>query len=75
MAASGDNVSVSVAPTGSDGDLVIGLFGPPDFDSIGGVFQDAEILDVDLEVGGMYIIGVLDFEVGTPEYALTLTKN
>lgn len=75
MGASGDNISLSVSPTGSDGDFVIGLFGPPDFASIGSVFQDAEILNVDLETGGMYIIGVLDFEAGTPEYALTLSKN
>ncbi len=75
MGASGDNISLFVSPTGSDGDFVIGLFGPPDFGSIGSVFQDAEILNVDLETGGMYIIGVLDFEAGTPEYALTLSKN
>ncbi len=75
MGASGDNVSVSVSPTGSNGDLVIGLFGPPDFGVIGSVFQDAEILNVDLEADGMYIIGILDLEAGTPEYVLTLTKN
>ena len=74
-AASGDNVSISVAPTGSDGDLVIGLFGPPDFGAIGPVFQDDEILNADLEAAGLYIIGVLDFDVGTLEYALTLIKN
>jgi hypothetical protein len=75
MGANGDNVSVSVAPTGSAGDLVLGLFGPPDFNSIGAVFQDAAILNVDLEADGMYIIGILDFEAGTAEYALTLSKN
>jgi hypothetical protein len=75
MAASGDNVSISVAPTGSDGDLVVGLFGPPDFAAIGPAFQEGEILNVDLEVSGLHIIGILDFEAGTPEYALTLTKN
>jgi len=75
MAASSDNVSISVSPKGSDGDFVIALFGPPDFDSIGPVFQDAGILNVDLETGGMYIIGVLDFEAGMSEYELMLTKN
>ena len=75
MAASEENVSISVAPTGSDGDFVIALFGPPNFDSIGPVFQAAEILNVDLEAGGMYMIGVLDFEAGMSGYALTLTKN
>jgi hypothetical protein len=75
MGANGDNVSVSVSTTGSEGDLVIGLFGPPDFHSIGSAFQNADILNVNLEADGMYIIGVLDFQVGTPEYTLTLTKN
>lgn len=75
MGASGDNVSLSVSPTGSDGDLVIGLFGPPDFASIGPIFQDGEILNVNLETNGMYLIGILDFDAGKAEYALTLTKN
>lgn len=75
MGANGDTVSVSVAPTGSDGDFVVGLFGPPDINSIGAVFQDAAILNVNLEADGMYIIGILDFEAGTPEYMLTLSKN
>lgn len=75
IGANGDNVSVSVSPTGSDGDLVIGLFGPPDSNSIGSVFQDAAIFNVNLDADGMFIIGILDFQAGTSEYALMLTKN
>lgn len=75
LGANGDNVTVSSAATGSSGDFVVGLFGPPDFDSIGPVFQDAEIANVSLTEDGMFIIGVLDFEAGAAGYTLTLTKN
>ena len=75
LGADGDNVSISAASTGSAGDFVIGLYGPPDFDAIGTVFQNAEIMNVNLEEDGMYIIGILDFEAGPNGYSLTLTKN
>ena len=75
MGAAGDNISLSVSATGSEGDFALGLFGPPNFDSIGSVFQDSEILNVNLEADGIHVIGVLDFEAGTSAYALTLTKN
>ncbi|MAT98745.1 MAG: hypothetical protein CL608_16505 [Anaerolineaceae bacterium] len=70
-----DNVSISSAATGAEGDFVVGLFGPPDFDSIGTVFQDGTIMNVSLTENGMYMIGVLDFEAGAAGYTLTLTKN
>ncbi len=75
LGATGDNVTVTSAATGSNGDFVVGLFGPPDFDSIGDVFQDAEIANTSLTENGMYIIGVLDFEAGAAGYTLKLTKN
>lgn len=72
---SGDTVSISAAATGSDGDFVLGLFGPPDFAAIGPVFQDADIQNVSLTQRGLHIIGVLDFDAGAAGYTLTLTKN
>lgn len=75
LGASGDNVTVTSAATGNSGDFVVGLFGPPSFDSIGAVFQDPEIANESLKENGMYMIGVLDFEAGASGYTLTLTKN
>jgi hypothetical protein len=75
LGAAGDNVSISSAATGSEGDFLVGLFGPPDFDSIGSVFQDGAIMNASLTEDGMYMIGVLDFEAGAAGYTLTLTKN
>lgn len=72
---SGDTVSISASATGSDGDFVLGLFGPPDFAAIGPVFQDADIQNVTLTQRGLHIIGVLDFDAGASSYSLTLTKN
>lgn len=75
LGASGDTVSISSTATGSAGDFVLGLFGPPDFDAIGPVFQDPEIMNASLSENGMYMIGVLDFEAGASGYSLTLTRN
>ena len=75
LGADGDNISITSSATGSSGDFVLGLFGPPDFDSIGTVFQDDTIMNVNLAENGMYIIGVLDFEAGASGYSLNLIKN
>jgi len=75
LGANGDNVTISSAATGSTGDFVLGLFGPPDNDAIGSAFQDAEIANASLTENGMYMIGVLDFEAEASGYSLTLTKN
>ena len=75
LGAEGESISIASASTATAGDFVLGLFGPPDFDAIGTVFQDAEIMNTRLEENGMYIIGVLDFEAGASGYSLTLTKN
>ena len=75
LGSSGDSVDISVASTGSEGDFVLGLFGPPDFGAIGPVFQDAEVENVMLTERGLHIIGVLDFDAGAAGYSLTLTKN
>ncbi|MBK8906014.1 MAG: hypothetical protein IPM53_32850 [Anaerolineaceae bacterium] len=72
---SGDTVNISTAATGSEGDLVLGLFGPPQFTAIGAVFQDAEIENVTLTQRGLHLIGVLDFDAAASGYTLTLTKN
>lgn len=75
LGSSGDNISISAAATASDGDFVLGLFGPPNFAAIGPVFQDADIENVSLTQRGLHIIGVLDFDAGASGYTLTLTKN
>ncbi|VAW39354.1 hypothetical protein MNBD_CHLOROFLEXI01-1766 [hydrothermal vent metagenome] len=71
----GDDVTISSVETGSSGDFVLGLFSPPDYGSIGDVFQNAEIMNTILEEDGMYLIGVLNLEVDAAGYMLTLTKN
>ncbi len=75
LGSSGDSIDISVAATGSDGDFVLGLFGPPNFAAIGPVFQDADIVNATLTERGLHIIGVLDFDAGAAGYTLTLTKN
>ena len=71
-----DTVSISSSSTGTAGDFVVALFGPPDFDSIGDdVFQEPNINNVSLPESGMFVIGVLDFEAGAAGYSLTLSKN
>jgi hypothetical protein len=72
---SGDNITISASATGNNGDFVIGLFGPPDFDAIGNVFTDSELANITLTEDGMHIIGVLDFEAGAASYSLTLRRN
>ncbi|WP_420642285.1 hypothetical protein [Candidatus Leptofilum sp.] len=75
MGNDGDNISITASATGNDGDFVVGLFGPPDFEAIGNVFTGGTLTNIVLEEDGMYIIGVLDFEAGEADYSLTLTQN
>ncbi|GJM42023.1 MAG: hypothetical protein DHS20C20_23050 [Ardenticatenaceae bacterium] len=75
MGSDGDNITISASATGSSGDFVVGLFGPPDFSGIGDIFTDGTLANIVLEEDGMYIIGVLDFEAGDADYSLSLTKN
>ncbi|MCA9918555.1 MAG: hypothetical protein KC445_11420 [Anaerolineales bacterium] len=71
-----DDVTISVSPTGSAGDLAVALFGPPDFTSIGDVYADSIMSNVILPDDGMFMIGVLDFEaLEKVPYSLTLTQN
>ncbi len=75
LGSSGHNVSIMVSPTGSSGDFVLGLFGPPNFEASGSVFQDDTITNITLAENSMYLIGVLDFEAGASGYSLNLTRN
>jgi hypothetical protein len=75
LGTNGDNITISATATGGEGDFVVGLFGPPDFDAIGPAFEDPEILNTRLMEDSMFIIGVLDFEAGAAGYSLTLTRN
>lgn len=75
LGASGDSVSISTTATGSGGDFAIGLYGPPDFESIGSVFTSPAITNASLTENGMFIVGVLDFDAGAASYSLSLMKN
>lgn len=75
LGAEGEDVNISIVETGSSGDFVLGLFGPPDFEGIGNVFTSADIMNAILDEDGMYIIGVLNLEADAAGYMLTLDKN
>lgn len=75
MGTSGDNITITASPTGSGGDLAIGLFGPPDFAAIGDVFDGPELTNITLTDDGMYVVGILDFESQKAGYSITITKN
>lgn len=75
MGNANDDITISSTATGSNGDFLVGLFGPPDFEAIGDVFTSGTLANVVLQETGMYIIGVLDFDAGEAAYSLTLTKN
>ena len=75
LGAEGDNVTISAAATGSEGDFVVGLFGPPDFDAIGPVFQDADIVNTRLMKDSMYLIGVLAFEARATGHTWRRSRN
>lgn len=72
---SGDNITISASATGDEGDFVLGLFGPPDFEAIGDPFSSSEITNVALTEDGMYLIGILDFEAGEADYSISLRPN
>ncbi|MEZ4593038.1 MAG: hypothetical protein R3D55_18130 [Chloroflexota bacterium] len=75
MGTSGDNITITASPTGTGGDLAIGLFGPPDFAAIGDVFDGPTLTNVTLADDGMYVVGILDFESQKAGYSITITKN
>ena len=75
VGSSGDNITISASATGDDGDFVLGLFGPPDYDAVGNAFSSSEIANVTLTESGMYLIGILDFEAGEATYSISLRRN